>query len=299
MAGTNVTPSLQDYSALVDYPVQRKLLSLLDGRHQGVGAGTSHEFLDVAEYRPGDDMTSIDWKATARMGQPIVKRFEATAVLNVVLAVDGGSNMAALAPVGEPKQQVVRELITAIAWLIAVHGDHLGLVVGDQNGTRTLPARAGLGHAETLIRVASAQQPGGAGPNFTGVLRTVAATSRRRSLVFGVTDQAQLDAAAQEQITKLATRHEVALFLIEDLDPTTLSGVRDLVDVAAGPLAGFVEQNQDLQSQWRIRQNYSAASTDEFLARTGVARYRLASGQDVLPALVHVLKGVQRGPTTA
>ena len=88
---------VQEYAKFIDLPVQRKLLSLLEGRHGGSGAGSSHEFLDMAEYKVGDDVSDIDWKASARLSQPVVKRFEATAVLNVVLAVDTGSNMAALA----------------------------------------------------------------------------------------------------------------------------------------------------------------------------------------------------------
>ena len=87
-------------------PILRKLLSLMEGQHYSARAGQGWEFMDMAEYKPGDDVKDIDWAATARAGKPIVKRFEASANVQVMLVVDTGRSMSALAPSGESKEAV-------------------------------------------------------------------------------------------------------------------------------------------------------------------------------------------------
>lgn len=48
------------------------------------------EFLDLHEYRPGDPLRSIDWKATARRGKPMVRRFEREQSLEMAVLIDCG-----------------------------------------------------------------------------------------------------------------------------------------------------------------------------------------------------------------
>ena len=53
----------------------RMVSELFAGRYQSVFKGMGMEFAEVREYYPGDDVRSIDWNVTARMGQPFVKRY--------------------------------------------------------------------------------------------------------------------------------------------------------------------------------------------------------------------------------
>src|SRR5207237_7131210 len=60
-------------------------------------AGASTEFERVREYLPDDEFRHINWKATARRGQPLVNQFESERSQNLVLLLDAGRSMAALA----------------------------------------------------------------------------------------------------------------------------------------------------------------------------------------------------------
>ena len=84
-------------STRIQLPVMRKLLSVMDGQHSALRQGRGWEFMDLAPYQPGDDVREIDWAATARTGSPVIKRHEATANLQVMLVVDTGREMGALA----------------------------------------------------------------------------------------------------------------------------------------------------------------------------------------------------------
>ena len=52
---------------------------MLDGEHGSIHKGRSMDFDDLREYVLGDDVKDLDWKATARSGRPLVKRFVAPA----------------------------------------------------------------------------------------------------------------------------------------------------------------------------------------------------------------------------
>lgn len=314
-------PSLKDFAKAVPYPVQKKLLSILDGFHQGDRAGHSHEFLDLEDYRPGDPVSDIDWRATARFAEPIVKRFEATAVLTVLLAVDAGSGMAALAPgtrstpgprlthantstrrtATEPVEKVklAGEVERSIAWLVAMHGDHLGLVAGNAREMKTLPARVGLGHSETLLRIAGAVSPTAPPSNFAAVLHRVAADAKARSLLLGITDETQITPDVVQRLGRLAHRNSVGLFLIEDFDPTTAARGVEVEDVTSGALPDFVKTAPAVKAQWESYLLGRRRNVDRMLSTVPVSYARVGSSEDVLPALVKVLEGVGRGPRTA
>ena len=104
-------------STRIQLPVLRKLLSVMEGQHSALRWGRGWEFMDLAPYQPGDDVREIDWAATARTGSPVIKRHEATANLQVMLVVDTGREMGALAPSGETKEEVALTACEAIAWL--------------------------------------------------------------------------------------------------------------------------------------------------------------------------------------
>src|SRR6201999_3906576 len=56
--------------------------------YHSVFKGRGMNFEDVREYQPGDEIRSIDWNVTARMGAPFVKKFTEERELSVMLIVD-------------------------------------------------------------------------------------------------------------------------------------------------------------------------------------------------------------------
>ena len=58
------------------------------GEYESVFRGRGMEFEEVREYQPGDEIRSIDWNVTARMGTPFVKKYKEERELTVMLVVD-------------------------------------------------------------------------------------------------------------------------------------------------------------------------------------------------------------------
>ena len=82
----------------------------LSGPQLGVGSGQSTEFMDHRVYVAGDDVRRIDWNATARTDQLLIKRYQEEIRPSVVLLVDDSKSMA----VYEDKQQCTKE---GVAWI--------------------------------------------------------------------------------------------------------------------------------------------------------------------------------------
>lgn len=291
---------LHDYGKLVEIPLQRRLVNLLSGMHQGDRAGTSHEFLDMAEYKAGDDVTDIDWKTSARHNQAIVKRFESTAIMTVYLMVDTGSNMAAATSVRDQrKRDVAAEFATAVSWLTAMRGDNLGLIVGNAEELRTVPARSGIAHSQKIVSISESSRVSSPPPAVPRLLQRVKFGAPQRSLLILITDHFQMTPEVMETLRRLQARHRVLVQLIDDYDPTAAGPegpVLHATDIEAGPLPDFVTGDSAIASEWG---NAVRAVREETWA--GLSRLRIpfavaGSREDVLPSLLRLFeRGSGRG----
>src|SRR5439155_4242538 len=73
---------------------RRAVEDLLGGEYHSVFKGMGIAFEEVREYQPGDDVRTIDWNVTARMGHPFIKRFIEERELTVILLVDCSASQA-------------------------------------------------------------------------------------------------------------------------------------------------------------------------------------------------------------
>lgn len=285
---------VDEYAARIEIPTQRRLLSSLSGMHGGTGPGPSHEFLDMADYRPGDSATDIDWKASAKCAKPVIKRMERTAVLNVVVAIDTGSNMAALANADQKKKEIASEALGAISWLTARRGDHLALAVGNAAGTSMLPARSGAKHANACLEMAATASSKGAGPDFQSVLRRVDASVMPRSLLVLITDEQQLDSMQAPYLKRLAMRHLACVVSVSDVDLAKVDGA-EVADAQAGPVPEFARYVEDVASDWARVQMARRQRVTQMLGRLRVPWVEASSVEGMPLALADLFRRCDRG----
>src|ERR1051325_5012002 len=81
----------------------------LGGAYRSIFKGSGIAFEEVREYQPGDDIRSIDWNVTARMGQPFIKRYVEERELTVMLFLDASASMS-FGTVLQSKRDVVAEI---------------------------------------------------------------------------------------------------------------------------------------------------------------------------------------------
>lgn len=284
---------IHSLSSRIQLPVLRKLLSIMDGQHSALRQGRGWEFLDLAPYQAGDDVRSIDWPATVRTGSPIIKRREATANLQVMLVVDTGREMGALAPSGETKEEVALAACEAIAWLSVARGDQIGLVAGDSERVRFLPARSGNAHAETVLRRIeediTLSSPHSDVPKLLARARTVI---QRRSLIVIVTDATQPEPTrvADDLIKSLSVRHRVIQVSVADMNPADIDQDKTVIDVNEGPLPDFLRRDEQLAHDASMVVEQRRAAVAKMLDMRGVIQVSVSSSEGVPRALLRALQ---------
>src|SRR5687768_1679180 len=126
-----MTAHLQRIKARVSIHAHRKVLGLLEGEYASTHLGRSMDLNDLREYVRGDDVRDLEWKASARSGQLLVKRFVATRKHTVLLVVSTGRSMAALNDRHVPKRDLAVFVAGLVGWLAVRHGDFVGAAFGD------------------------------------------------------------------------------------------------------------------------------------------------------------------------
>jgi uncharacterized protein (DUF58 family) len=101
---------------------RRAVQTLLGGEYHSVFKGTGLSFEEVREYQPGDDVRTIDWNVTARMGAPFIKRFVEERELTVLLAVDVSGSQR-FGTQRHTKRAVAAEVAALIAFSAVANND--------------------------------------------------------------------------------------------------------------------------------------------------------------------------------
>ncbi|MDR2999309.1 MAG: DUF58 domain-containing protein, partial [Microbacterium sp.] len=168
----------------------KKSMHALDGAYASLLRGRSLDFEDLRPYEYGDQVRDIDWRATAKHNEPLVKRTKATRMHTVLFVVDTGRGMRALAEDERPKSELAVLVAGALGFLTVRHGDDFSVVHGDASGIhRVAPSgtEGGLEHA--LRRIQRAVGTSGAPNDRDGLLGYVARTIARRMIMVIVTDE--------------------------------------------------------------------------------------------------------------
>ena len=189
------------------------------------GAGT--EILQLREYRRGDPLRLIDWKASARRGRPISRDMTEDQHLEIVVAVDAG-RASGLAAGEVDRLSLYINVAARLAQRAVEMGDAVGLVVfAAQPIAELAPARgdAGVARMRTLLS-ACRVDAGESNPVLAAArIRTL---THRRSLVVLLTDLE--DASATEQLTHtvrlLSPKHFALIAGLESARIAALAGTR-------------------------------------------------------------------------
>ncbi|MBA3287354.1 MAG: DUF58 domain-containing protein [Acidimicrobiia bacterium] len=278
-------------------PARRKARGHLTGEHVSVHKGRSMEFDDLRHYVRGDDVKDVDWKASARTGSILLKRYVAVRKHHLVAVVDTGRSMAARAAGGEPKRDLAVMAAGVLGSIAVQHGDLVGLVGGDAGGIIRAPLRESNVHLELLLRrVHTRIDLGGAPSDLAAVLRAVHRSTNRQLILLVVTDDAPFSAELEELVRRLRVQHEILWLTIEDTVLTDLElASRDLVDVVGGThLPAALREDGALLADYAANRRARADHRTARLGQLRVAQAAIGREADVVPAVLGLLDRTRR-----
>src|SRR5688572_30983541 len=135
----------------IEIRTNRLVSETLAGQYHSVFKGQGMNFEEVREYQPGDDVRSIDWNVTARMGAPFIKRFVEERELTVLLAVDVSGSQR-FGTQRHTKRAVAAEVAALIAFSAVANNDRVGLLAVSDEVERFIPPGKGAKHALRVLR---------------------------------------------------------------------------------------------------------------------------------------------------
>ncbi|MDP8254534.1 MAG: DUF58 domain-containing protein [Candidatus Alcyoniella australis] len=219
----------------VEILTRRMLDESFAGAYQSVFKGRGMEFTEVREYMPGDDVRTIDWNVTARMGRPYVKRFVEERELTVMLMVDA-SGSERFGTQGKFKGELAVRLCALLAFTAIKNNDRVGLIIFTDRIEKFVAPKTGRTHVLRVIRELLAFEPDEAhrATDLQMVLGFVTRMLKRRSVLFLVSD---FIGTGYERALEIANRkHD--LIAVSVADPREIAlprvGLIDLEDAETG-----------------------------------------------------------------
>jgi uncharacterized protein (DUF58 family) len=209
-------------------PEKLARLRQIDGAVLMRQRGQGSEFDSLREYVPGDDVRSIDWRATARSSNVVTRTWRPERDRQIVLALDTGRTSAAR--IGdEPRLDAAIDAGLLLAAVAARAGDRLGLVAADVVVRSRLGMSTGSDVLPKLVSAVADLEPALVETDPQLLAAEVRRQVSHRSLVvlFSALDSASAGSALLPAVRRLATRHQVVVAAVADPRLTELARGRD------------------------------------------------------------------------
>jgi len=160
---------------------------VMAGEYHSVFKGRGMEFDEVREYTPGDDIRTIDWNVTARIGYPHVKRYVEERELTVMLLVDA-SMSGEFGSGAYLKSEIALRLSAVLAFSAIKNNDRVGLILFTDHVERYIPPKKGRKHVLRLIRELLCFKAKGTKTSIPTALEYLNKVTTRRAVTFLISD---------------------------------------------------------------------------------------------------------------
>jgi uncharacterized protein (DUF58 family) len=256
----------------------QKSNSALNGRHASRLRGRGLNFDEMRLYLPGDDIRSIDWKATARTGKPHVRVFTEERDRPALVAVDQRMSMFFGSRLNM-KSVTAAEAAAISAFRVLDVGDRIGGIVFDEDGQDEFKPRrsqrAAYAFLEAIARKNSALNAGKVVSHQPGalnrVLESVARIAHHDHLIVVLSDFEGVDERTHRHLSGIAAHNDLILVFVHDPlglkveseDRTVIGDAEMQAELDLGKaavresLSELSRKRLDLLSRWQSEINLS------------------------------------------
>jgi len=265
----------------------KKTANLFDGSYRSVYKGSSLNFEDLREYQPGDNVRDIDWKASSRNRNLLVRRYIAEKKHNILLVFDSGSKMSAQTADGIIKKELAILTGGTIGYLAGKNGDYVGSLFDNEGLVHFEPFRLGLNNLEFTL----ASYDGG--NNISGLsdinktYEFLLKNINRKMIIFWITDSKGISEISDSTIEKLQYKNDLLAINIKDGYMTS----KNSYDVDRGMyVPEFISRNKRLNKMEVAVKNNTERLNAEKLKSHGIANVSIENEADVVPKLIELLE---------
>jgi uncharacterized protein (DUF58 family) len=285
----SVPPEVLRQVRLIELRTRRLVNSLFAGEYRSIFKGHGMEFAEVREYLPGDEVRSIDWNVTARMGRPFVKRYIEERELTVMVAVDlSGSSQ--YGTVSRFKSEMAVELAAVLTMSAVRNNDRVGVLLFTDHVEHVVPPGKGRRHALRIIRDVLVHRPEGKGTDIGGALEYLNRLLPHRAIVFVISDL--IDPGIERPLKVLSQRHDVVVAPLEDPSEWSLPdiGVARFVDPETGQVVSVDTSDRRVRDGFRKASDAERAERRQLLRRLAIDEVPVNTKDGYLEALLRFFR---------
>lgn len=279
----------------VEIKTSRLASASMSGAYHSVFKGRGMDFEELREYVPGDDVRSIDWNATARVGKPLVKLHREERDLTIVLALDLSASFD-FGSGDRTKREFAIEVAATIAFSAIQNNDKVGLFLFTEDAELFIPPGKGRRHTLRIIRDMIAHAPRARGTDLAKSLAHLNRLFRRSAVVFLLTDffhtlgDDARSAAALKALALTSVHHDLVCLHIGDERETALpsAGLLTLEDAETGELVELNTVSAENRERYATNAAKRAAMLKETMRKAGIDMLSLDASADFAPKMRHL-----------
>lgn len=263
------------------------------GDYHSVFKGRGMNFEDVREYQPGDEIRSIDWNVTARMGTAFVKKFTEERELTVMLVVDVSAS-GDFGSTTQSKRELAAEVACLLAFSAIRNNDKVGLILFTDRVELFIPPKKGRSHTLRLIREILFFQPQGRGTEPALALDYLNKIVTRRAVIFFISDFQAPDFSRALAVS--GQRHDfVAIYINDEREKAFPNiGIITLEDAETGDQVEINTADRKTRALFMDLVQRQDTELSRTLRRNNIDAITLQTGKDYLPALRSFFKQRER-----
>jgi uncharacterized protein (DUF58 family) len=263
------------------------------GQYRSVFKGRGMNFEEVREYQPGDEVRTIDWNVTARLGHPYVKKFTEEREMTVMLVVDVSAS-GAFGSVELSKRELAAEVACVIAFSAIRNNDKVGLMLFSDHVELFIPPKKGRIHTLRLIREILYFEPQGRGTSPAQALHYLNRVLTRKAVVFLLSDFQTPPFERELGIT--ARRHDLIALPVVDPRENALpdAGIVVFEDAESGEQIEVDTGDDSVRAAYRHLVTRRREAWQRTFRRKRIDSIALTTDEDYLPALREFFRARER-----
>ena len=244
----------------IEISTNRLVTNIFAGEYESAFKGRGMEFDEVREYQHGDEVRTIDWNVTAKMGHPFVKKFVEERELIMILLVDV-SGSTEFGTYQQKKSDIIAEISALLAFAAIRNNDKVGLICFTDQVELFIPPRKGKKHVLRLIRDILYCEPKRVTTDLGEALSFLERIQKRKSVVFLISDFR--DNNYEKPLKRINSRHDLVAISVADRRETEFPdvGLIELEDTETGEIILFDS------SSTKTRRHFQKKNLDEINKR--------------------------------
>jgi len=270
----------------IEISTNRLVTNIFAGEYESAFKGRGMEFDEVREYQHGDEVRTIDWNVTAKMGHPFVKKFVEERELIMILLVDV-SGSTEFGTYQQKKSDIIAEISALLAFAAIKNNDKVGLICFTDQVELFIPPRKGKKHVLRLIRDILYCEPKRVTTDLGEALSFLERIQKRKSVVFLISDFR--DNNYEKPLKRINPRHDLIAIVVADRRETEFPdvGLIELEDTETGEIILFDSSSTKTRRHFQKKNLDEINKRKKFFLENKIDNIEIYTDQPYTQSLIH------------